>query len=242
MVNRLIIEGNKIDFKDILTQTQMKDGVVAKTYASQVLDIDDKGQMRVSMPIVQGRLVPLSKDRKYEAYFYTSKGMYQSNVVIVDRFRTGNIYTMEIRLLTEPVKYQRRQYYRLEKMIPIHYATISDEEYEFIVKNKQFPESLMEPDVYKSGETVDISGGGMRFIGRAKSEKGGRIVVDFDVTVDGKVIKYKLPSKVIMSFPLPNNSSMYEHRIEFQNIPDKYREILIRYIFEEERKLRKSKR
>jgi c-di-GMP-binding flagellar brake protein YcgR len=43
-----------------------------------------------------------------------------------------------------------------------------------------------------------------------------------------------------MSFSLPNDSTKYEHRVEFENISKEYREILIKYIFEEERMMRKS--
>lgn len=242
MVNRLITEGNKIDFTEVLTQIQERDGMVANTYASQVLDIEENGNLRVSMPIVRQRLVPLSKGKIYDACFYTSKGLYQSKVVIIDRFKNDNLYTMEIRLETDLAKYQRRQYYRLEKVLPVYYTSVSEEDYKFITENEEIPESLMDMSVYESGSTVDISGGGLRFVGGIQIERGDKMLVVFEVMVDGQTIKYMLLASVIMSFELPNSPKRFEHRVEFKNISDKHREILIKYIFEEERKIRKNRR
>lgn len=242
MVNRLITEGNKIDFRDILIQTQEKDGVSAKEYASQVLDIEENGNLRVLMPIVHGRLIPLSKGKKYEACFYTAKGLYQGDAVIIDRFKTDNIYTMEIELVSDLIKYQRRQYYRLEKILPMQYTLISQEEFDFITANSSFPERLMELPEYYSGYTADISGGGLRFTGKVQAERGVRIIVVFEIKLKGKAIKYILPATVIMSFELPDNPGRFEHRVEFNGISNEYRELLIKYIFEEERKFRKNNR
>lgn len=142
MIDNLISEGDKIDFRDILTGAQVSNGVTPNVYVSQVLDFTENGNMMVAMPMRQRNLVPLSKGQQYEVFFYTHKGLYQSIAVIVDRFKSGNIYSMEISLTSELQKYQRRQYYRLEKSIAVKYAQISEEEFTAFLNDNTMPESL----------------------------------------------------------------------------------------------------
>lgn len=242
MANRLITEGNKIDFKDILTKAQIDGGMSASTYASQVFEIKNDNVFRVSMPIEHGRLVPLSKGKKFDAFFYTAKGLYQCRIIIVDRFKINNIYMMDIELLTEPVKYQRRQYYRLEINIPVRYMEITESESNAMMKDGELPERLENLSEYFTGDTIDISGGGLRFTGDGLVDKGKLLSVVFDVDYDGEITRYVLAADVIMSFGVPQHHGKYEHRVEFKNISKEYRENLIKYIFQEERKIRKNNR
>lgn len=239
MGSNLLSEGDKIDFSEVLSAAQKNDGVKANVYVSQIFDCHDDSHMRVAMPIKQGRVVPLSKGKLYEACFYTSNGMYRANVVVLDRFKSGNIYSMEIRLETPLQKYQRRQYYRLETNIPVYYAGITDEEYGYIASERKLPERLLDAGVFSIGSTLDISGGGMRFSGTDRIKKGRRAMILFQINIDGRTLKYRLPSTVIISEEMVRNPGKYEHRVEFESMSEQYREMLIKYIFEEERRIRK---
>lgn len=242
MANRLITEGNKIDFKDILSKEQLNGGLTPATYASQVFEIRNDNILRVSMPIEHGRIIPLSKGKKFDAFFYTAKGLYQCRVIIIDRFKINNIYMMDIELLTEPVKYQRRQYYRLELNIPVRYMQITETESNVMANEEELPERLENLSEYHTGETIDISGGGLRFTGDTLVEKGNRLAVVFDIDYEGNIERYLLAADVIMSFAIPQHHGMYEHRVEFKDISKENREMLIKYIFQEERKIRKNNR
>lgn len=242
MANRLITEGNKIDFKDILSKEQLNGGLTPATYASQVFEIRNDNILRVSMPIEHGRIIPLSKGKKFDAFFYTAKGLYQCRVIIIDRFKINNIYMMDIELLTEPVKYQRRQYYRLELNIPVRYMQITETESNVMANEEELPERLGNLSEYHTGETIDISGGGLRFTGDTLVEKGNRLAVVFDIDYEGNIERYLLAADVIMSFAIPQHHGMYEHRVEFKDISKENREMLIKYIFQEERKIRKNNR
>lgn len=242
MANRLITEGNKIDFKDILSKEQLNGGLTPATYASQVFEIRNDNILRVSMPIEHGRIIPLSKGKKFDAFFYTAKGLYQCRVIIIDRFKINNIYMMDIEILTEPVKYQRRQYYRLELNIPVRYMQITETESNVMANEEELPERLENLSEYHTGDTIDISGGGLRFTGDTLVEKGNRLAVVFDIDYEGNIERYLLAADVIMSFAIPQHHGMYEHRVEFKDISKENREMLIKYIFQEERKIRKNNR
>ncbi len=241
MVNKILSEGDKIDIKNILNSTQKNDGIEPNVYASQVLDMSRGERIRIAMPFTQGRLVPLSKGVEYDAFFYASKGIYHSRIVVVERYKTGNVYSMEIDFVTPLTKQQRRQYYRLEKNVSIEYCQIPDLMGEALLNGQELTEEMINNSVYFPGETLDISGGGMRYIGRNLVEKGHVVLVKLSVSVDKKIYDFVLPAKVVMSFSLDKPGS-YEHRIEFINMKNTIRDVLVRYIFEEERKLRSRNR
>ncbi len=242
MINKLISEGAKIEFREILTPDEEDSGKKSNVYVSQIFDFCDNGDLKVAMPIFKGRLIPLAKNETYDTFFYTSKGLYHCRAVVVERYKSGNIYAMEIRLKTELQKFQRRQYYRLEKTLQLMYAELSEQDYDQILETRKFPESLKDMGVYEEGNTLDISGGGMRFVGRKKVDSGKKMLVIFDINGDNVQTKFRLPARVIMSFEIPTRANRFEHRIEFENISREYRDILIKYIFEEERKIRKKVR
>ncbi len=240
--SKIISEGDKIEFTDILSPDDLMEGKKSNKYVSQVFDFTENGNIKVAMPILRGRLIPLTKGAKYEAFFYTSRGLFQCRALVVDRYKSGNIYTVEIELKSELQKYQRRQYYRLEKVIPIKYSQLSEINYVKMIKTRKFPEEMMDSSIYENGMSADISGGGMRFVGNKKIEKDDKVLIVFDVSSENVQTQFHLPASVILSFELPNRVNFFEHRVEFENISKEYREILIRYIFEEERKQRKNTR
>lgn len=236
---KLLSTGDKIEFHDIVSAGEKEAGVIPKVYVSQVFDFLDNGNLNVAMPISKGQLIPLSKGRRFNAFFYTSRGIYQCKCQIMDRAKIDNIYSMEIALQTELQKYQRRQYFRLEKTIPVRYAELSEEDYLSILETHHFPDSLRDISIFHDANSMDISGGGMRFVGKYRIETGKKVLVIFEVVEKGTNKIFRLPATVIKSFTVQGRSNIFEHRIEFENITREYRELLIRYIFEEERKKRR---
>lgn len=239
MGNRLLSAGDKIEFRDKISKEDLSLGIKPKIYVSQIFDFTDEGYINVAMPISKGKLVPLERGRQFDVFFYTSKGIYQCKAKIMNRRKSDNLYTLEILLTTELEKFQRRQYFRLEKTLPIYYAELSEEDYQVILETHQFPEDMKNINLFSQANTLDISGGGMRFVGRTQIAQGKKVLVMFDIDEHGKPIKYRLPATVILSFGVRGKTGVFEHRIEFENITKEYRELLIRYIFEEERKKRK---
>ena len=238
MGHRLLKTGDKIEFYDIISADDKAAGVKPRTYVSQIFEFTPNGNMNVAMPISKGQLVPLSKGKRFDTFFYTSKGVFQCRCLIVDRHKSDNLYTLEISMQNELKKYQRRKYFRLEKMMNVYYVELDNEDYMSILETHRFPEGLKSLDMFCEGTSLDISGGGMRFVGKKLVDTGKMVLIMFDVTDNGKNKKIRLPASVILSFKPPGRAGIYEHRIEFENITREYRELLIRYIFEEERKKR----
>ena len=88
----------------------------------------------------------------------------------------------------------------------------------------------------------DISGGGARFISRTQYPVGSEVMFRFSLFVSGKMNEYSLHGRVLFSQPMKNNPGAFEHRMQFIHIPRDDRESIIRYIFEEERKIRRREK
>lgn len=227
--------GDRIELKEL----KRKDD--ASVYASMILDMGENDTIRISMPTVKGKLIPLPKGGRFDAFFYTGKGIYQAEAVIIERYKSGNIYSMDIILETGLRKYQRRQFYRLEKMIPVKYTPITEEENTSITGTGEIPDELLAPDIYADGMILDISGGGLRFTGDIEISENQKLLVRFKMPEDRSDREFKIPVTTVKAFKIANQSGKYENRVMFENISKESREAIIKSIFEEERRKIKSK-
>ena len=75
MGKRLLKTGDKIEFRDIISADDLDAGIKPRVYVSQIFEIYPSGNLNVAMPISKGQLVPLSKGKRFETFFYTSKGI-----------------------------------------------------------------------------------------------------------------------------------------------------------------------
>ena len=112
----LIKPGDKIDIR-LLQQVENEErtGDTVKVYKSQVLDINKRGNLEISMPTEGTKLILLPLDVRLEFVFYSGGFLYKSIGQIVERFKRDNIYTLEVELKTRLEKFQRREFYRLQQ-------------------------------------------------------------------------------------------------------------------------------
>ena len=253
MIKDYIAVGVKLELKYIKTrENSLKN---EKIYMSQLLDFSENDKASIAMPLEKGRLIPLAVGDKYIICFYTNKGLFQCTAIITDRFRNNNIYMLEIQFLSDLEKYQRRQFYRLECIMEITYHVISEAE---LILSNSLKESNVQneldrnkyPEIYedinaewKQGTITDISGGGARFNSKQMHECGEIIQLGIEFGTSGGFKRYILQVIVIFSTKMTNHQGYFEHRVQFKDILKEEREAIIKYIFEEERRLRiKEKR
>ncbi|EGD52890.1 type IV pilus assembly PilZ [Thermoanaerobacter ethanolicus JW 200] len=184
-------------------------------YSSQVQDISKNGTILIDTPVYSGHLVPVRIGSIVQIIYFTKQGLFTFYAKVLNRF-SGKLALLEIMPISSVERLQRRQYFRLEKVIPFTY-TISGGE---------------EDKVYK-GLIQDISGGGLRCKVDKKLEVGTIIncvfTLDQEITVSGKVVRYEeLLEKG------------YEIGLCYVDIDEKVREKIISYIFEEQRKSRQK--
>ena len=230
-----ISAGDKVELKGF---NKEKEPV---SYMSQIMDVSDDYTIRIGMPIVKGKIIPLPKGAKFDAFFYTSKSIYRSKIVVSERYKSGNIYTMDIVLENGIKKFQRREFYRLEKMIPMKYVVLSEEECDIIAATGEIPETLNVTENSQKGMILDISGGGIRFTGDVKLENDMKLLATFEMFSGKENVKFNIPVNIVRTFKIVNESGKYENRVKYQNISRDCRELIIKSIFEEERRKIKPK-
>lgn len=244
MLSKIVSLGDKVEVTRVDSGENYKKNEKITTYFSRIYDIIEEDKLKISMPMEGTRLIVMDKNTKYELCIYTTYGLYKCRALLVDRYKEGNVFVAVLELYTGLQKFQRRQYYRLECNIALQYRILTEEETELLLNNRMpasFQNSLMSSGQIQ-GITLDISGGGIRFVSDTANEKGSHMLIEFNIPLGEEMKYFSIVSVQIDSRKIPNKEAVYEHRIQFENITKREREDLIKYIFEEERRFRKNEK
>lgn len=226
--------GNKLEL--VLLDQIIKNEKDKKVYVSKIYDFIEDDVLQIAMPIYEGKLVPLPMDEKYSLCFYTDKGLLQCNAVVTSRYKSGNLFFLEITLLGDLNKVQRREFYRYQCKLDARMRIVLDEEYEMGVYDAA---SDVEKEKYPV-KILDISGGGIRLVTRNNIEKNEIVKIDFTLYIVGEVMNFSLFARVLDSVNMRERRDFYEQRLEFMKISQEERDKIIRFIFESERMERKK--
>ncbi len=198
-----------------------------RKYGSQLLDYDGIRTAKIAMPIAENHVVPLEVGDDYNLCFFTNSGLYRCVARIEKRYSENRMYVMDVFFLTDLTKYQRRKFYRLDCMFLIKYREIQDEE-----------NSCGE---WEEGTISDLSGGGMRFHGKRELKSGSLIEVMLPLSLQSGIVPLSFLMQVIACVHYEGSRIAYEIRGEFKNVKNAEREIVVKYVFEEQRRrLRKE--
>ncbi len=250
MLHEVLSIGDKIDIKPL--NRNGRPVHTATEFVSQLVDFVDGSVINIAAPIVFGRIIPLTVGENYNLCFYTEKGLYRCNCMVINNHKDNKTIITVVRITTNLEKYQRRQYYRLECIHDINYRSISLEE-ELLEKkmsseNFETQEAITEARKKLAefdrewifASITDLSGGGARFSSEVLHNSGDKIRIKLDFIVGKELKKLVLTANIISKARIPVRAGMYEYRVEFTDIMQKDREALIKYIFEQERKRRKN--
>ena len=239
MLSKYVMPGDRAEIQEAERVNYIDDDEKRKLYQTQVLDVLSEDRFEVRMPMEQSKLVLLPVNAEYEVYFYTSMGVYQCLANVVDRYKTETQFVLLMELSSSLSKFQRREYYRLSCALDMEARPLEQEEIEALGQQKEF---LNERRLFKRHVIVDISGGGIRFVGESAYEPETMIYCRYKLERGGKTKEYELIAKVLMVRKLEDKPGFYEHRAHYINIDTAKREEIIRFIFEQERKNRKREK
>lgn len=243
--------GNRIELTHVRSAMGRK--LSDRKFGSQLLDFDNVRIAKISMPIYENRVVPLDVGDVYELCFFTNSGLYQCKARIHRRYTENKMHVLDVLFISELKKFQRRKFYRLDCMFPFKYRMVSDVELTIRerLKTKQW-ENKEEKQRYqltleeiakewKEGTISDLSGGGMRFHTRDEMERGAIIEVMLPLSLQSGIVPLTFMMKVIACTHYSGSRIAYEIRGEFQDVKDTEREVVVKYVFEEQRRrLRKE--
>lgn len=240
----LIKPGDKIDIR-LLQQVENEErtGDTVKVYKSQVLDINKRGNLEISMPTEGTKLILLPLDVRLEFVFYSGGFLYKSIGQIVERFKRDNIYTLEVELKTRLEKFQRREFYRYECSIDFKFFELTEEQADLATVEEIFAQLRDEHfnDKIRTGTIVDISGGGIRFNSDTELKSGDHILAVAHLANERMNQEFQIVGSVISCEKKEQvTEKKYVSRVKFMIKDDRVREDIIRYIFEEERLTRQK--
>jgi len=244
-VSDVIRIGDKIDVRLVQQiENNDKNGETPEVYRSQVLDIKENGNFEIAMPTEKGRLILLPLGVRFEFVFYSYTGsLYKSIGQVVERYKKDGFYMLEVQLRTSLEKFQRREFYRYSCTMDFVFYEL-DEEQKDVDSVDDILEDMMEGKVALPachGVMVDLSGGGMKFRSPYELKPGNKILVMLRLTNDKMDRQFHILGKVIACIEVHTPAKvLYESRIKFYIEDNKIREEIIRYIFEEERKIRQK--
>lgn len=241
MVENLISVGDKIELKQIINRIQSEDTEYeVRVYKSQILDIYEDDFIQAAMPIYEGHLVPLEIGSKYDTFFQTSKGLFRTICEVTGRSKEEKIYIVQLKIKSELIKFQRREYFRLNINLSVRIAVFSETELKSYQLNKQFPEKF--ENEITEGSIIDISGGGVKVVSKETFNKNAMLVLEFEMIEEATVQTIKVLGKVVAIENVMNRADLHEYRIQFKWISNTTREIIVKVIFEEQKRLRQKER
>lgn len=233
-ISAYITPGDKIDI-NFLHQNN------GKTYKSSLFDFLSENEVEIAMPTDEGKMVMFHVGFECQFYFYTSRGLYTCEAVITNRYKKDNFYLLSAKIRTGLKKFQRREFFRLECLLDFAYYKISDEVADLETTEDLF-EVIADPayiEHKKLARTKDLSGGGIRFTTMEELEVGSKILAVIRLSNDKIDHMFYLVTDIIACDAVENMPELWVARgkFDFKNIKD--RDLIIRYVFEEDRMNRK---
>lgn len=190
-------------------------------YSSQILDIIDDKTYIISGPIKKKNIVIFHVGEIIEiSYIVEDKGRFYFNAKILQRF-LKDIYSLKVLRTTNINKLQERDYYRLNVSLNV-------------VKTYCKKTHLGVENIEEKCESVDLSGGGIKLKCNYPHSIGDNVKIlldigDLKIPIDGEVVR--IQEKDFYGYK-------YLIGIKFNNVSNKDRDLIIRYIFQEQRRLR----
>ncbi len=233
------VELSSAEFKSKQAAPDKRSG---RIYYSKVFDIRSDDEIEIVIPMEGGRLTPLTRNSRYDIWIYDAKGLYHGTAIASEYLKKKDSVAVLLLELTNGLKkLQRREYYRFSCLLGMKCRKLTAEEEE------QFSEGIIElldtDMTLEDGIIVDISGGGARCLLSGEYNTSDLIQFEFKLPIDPTDPKeYSLIGRVVTSNPAEGRKDKNEVRIEFLNIRSRDREGIVKYIFEEERRLRGKNR
>ena len=212
----LIFPGDKID----IFASGLSDN--STSYKSSFSDKLTDSMWEITMPVDSGRVVLFQLGTQFDFIIYTkNKTILKSSAIVRQRYRKENMYFLAIELINNLEKIQRRQFFRLP-------CTIDMDFYEVRYDDKAVKSVIL-----------DISGGGIRFSLSTPLEEGTYFMAQFSLALEECTQQFNIVCKVINCTQSLDYADRYFARSKFIFDRMTEREKIVRFVFEEERRIRR---
>ena len=214
-------------------------------FVSGIFDIEEDGTLEIEMPMRGGKAVLVPMGVRYEFIFTMDRRLYKANAEIVGRFKKGGFSLLKAKLVTKVEKFQRREYFRLDLMLPLDYITLSDDagELKKMGDIRQLIEGHQGELVFGTGTILNLSGGGLKFNTDLDLSNVHYLFMRFALELGGKSHIIALIGEILKSDDgekKKENQKYRSYRVKLHYKDTGNQDQIIRFIFEQERKIRKK--
>ena len=196
--------------------------MIDRKFISQFEEAIDSYEAYIAIPIVEGVVYAVRVGWQITVYMRDGNNFYRFDGYILERKIENFRHLIRIKRSSDIAVAQRRQYYRFRCALPFLYRIINDIKHD-----------LDSP--YIETTTVDISGAGLCF--RSPDTILVESLIECEVTIEdipiyliGKIMRCNRMTAYHKTF-------RYEVGVLFSDIEPRFREMIVKYIFDEERKL-----
>lgn len=194
-------------------------------YVSQITDICEDEIIEISFPIHKNKTIYFINGEKLILVIGKQDAVFEFQAVVVEK-KYENIPIMRLKVVSEPIRIQRRNFYRLKIVKPVEYRIINN-----------LKDSEEEMPKYNEGVLLDISEGGLMFCTKKEMEESDLLELIIDIGINKGL---KLKGIIVRKQYNADKSGLYEYGVRFSEINKKARNLLMKYIYEEQRKLLKK--
>ena len=226
-------------------------------YFARVLENRDNQEVVITAPYNEGVQLRMTEgaERTFELYSGDSIYTFDSEVLRVESIEDEERYV--IKYPKKAKKRKRRAFFRLEKCVDVKYIITKEGDESGITvdddvktEDDSLPVLVEENDAFdradeddfKKGITIDMSGGGILLACSEyiPAESELQMQINFDIP-DLKTVKLK--GKAVKCFTYPTRSERFRYRvgISFTDIDEPTRDLIIKYIFDEMRKMKRQR-
>jgi len=195
---------------------------IDRDFVSQFEEAIDAYEAYVAVPIVEGVVYAVRVGWLITVYMQEVNSFYRFQARVTQRLQQDGRPLLRILRLSDIDEAQRRKYYRFKCSIPLKYRVITGDR-----KDLNAP--------YSDGKTADISGAGLCFTSEVELSKDS--LIECELMIDGTPI-YLVGQIMRCARVTVENTDHFDYQIGvlFSEIEEQKRELIIRFIFYEERR------
>ena len=199
------------------------------TLVSEFEWYEGENMAAIAAPIFESHIVPLSISSEINVYFTKREGslfrLYRFNAIIMSRLVMDNLHILMVKKQGDIVNQQRRNYFRLDCFVEVR----------FRIMDPTLDEAHDIDRPYVNTLTNNLSGGGISLMLEEIIQEGTIVECEMFCDQSSKVTFF---GKVMRFEEIDNYGKYrYEAGIAYIEISDNDRELIVKYIYDEQRKL-----
>ncbi len=202
---------------------------IQQNLISQFESLEDEDTIIIAAPFYEGNIYPVRSGWLVDIYFIHEDSLYKFRGQVITRSINNELSFLKVKVTSDIGKIQRRKYYRFKHSVTVHYRLHEEEK----------PGEEKEEKPFKKTITKDISGGGISMLLREKEFEKGALI---DCRLELGSLKINFTGEVVRIGEHDREGKFkFEAGILYKIIENKDRENIIKFIFNEQRKLLKKR-